>query len=67
MAHMLRLAVINRYQPKRMTCTDFGGRGRNAGRRRSSSSSAARKATPERRLMVETRFLRKPGQSDIDP
>ena len=25
------------------------------------------KATPERHLMVETRFLRKPGQSDNDP
>jgi len=32
-----------------------------------SSSSAAKKAMPERALTVETHFLRKPGQHDVDP
>ena len=33
----------------------------------SSSSSAARRHCPERNLMVEAHFLRKPGQSEVNP
>ena len=60
MAHMLRLAVINRYEPDGWSCTDFPPTGVFIKQR-------CEKATPERHLMVETRFLRKPGQSDNDP
>jgi hypothetical protein len=67
MAHMLRLAVINRYQPTGWTCTDFPPAAGETPVGGVFIKQRCEKATPERRLMVETRFLRKPGQSDIDP
>ena len=46
MAHMLRLAIINRYEPDGWTCTDFpSGAGRNAGRWRRVHQAALRKNT----------------------
>jgi hypothetical protein len=66
MAHLLRLAVINRYEPGGWTCTDeppaegetpVGG---------IFIKQRCEKITPERRLTVDTRFLRKAGQSDVD-
>jgi hypothetical protein len=68
MAHMLRLAVINRYDPADWKCTDFPlepgetpvGGGVFVKQR-------CEKLTAERSLTVESHFLRKPGQSDIDP
>jgi hypothetical protein len=67
MAHMLRLAVINRYQPDGWTCTDFPPAEGETPVGGVFIKQGCEKATPERHLMVETRFLRKPGQSDIDP
>src|SRR4029453_17662657 len=67
MAHLLRLAIINRYNPVGWTCTDLAAA---PGETRVGGivlKQRCEKATPERHLMVEARFLRKPGQSDIDP
>jgi hypothetical protein len=68
MAHMLRLAVINRYEPDGWTCVDFplepgetpvgGG---------VFIKQKCEKHMPGRDLTVEAHFLRKPGQSDINP
>ncbi len=68
MAHMLRLAIINRYDPEGWTCTDLppavgetpvgGG---------VFIKQRCEKRTAERGFFVEARFLRKPGQSDINP
>jgi hypothetical protein len=67
MAHMLRLAVINRYEPDGWTCTDFPAVAGETPVGGIFIKQRCEKATPERHLMVETRFLRKPGQSDNDP
>jgi hypothetical protein len=68
MAHLLRVAVINRYDPDGWHCTDFplapgeapvgGG---------IFIKQRCEKHTAERDLMVEAHFLRKPGQSETDP
>ena len=44
----------------------FRRRGRNAGRR-NFHQAALRESSADRHLSVEARFLRKPGQSDVDP
>jgi hypothetical protein len=67
MAHMFRLAVINRYQPDGWICTDFPPAGGETPVGGVFIKQRCEKATPERHLMVETRFLRKPGQGDNDP
>jgi len=67
MAHMLRLAVINRYEPSGWTCTDFPPAAGETPVGGVFIKQRCEKAAPERHLMVETHFLRKPGQSDIDP
>ena len=67
MAHMLRLAVINRYEPDRWTCTDFPPTEGETAVGGVFIKQRCEKVVLERHLMVETRFLRKPGQSDNDP
>ncbi len=67
MAHMLRLAVINRYEPDGWTCADFPPAAGETPVGGVFIKQRCEKATPGRHLMVETRFLRKPGQSDNDP
>jgi len=67
MAHMLRLAVINRYEPDGWSCTDFPAAAGETPVGGVFIKQRCEKATPERHLMVEARFLRKPGQSDVDP
>jgi len=67
MAHMLRLAVINRYEPDGWTCADFPPAAGETPVGGIFIKQRCEKATPGRHLMVETRFLRKPGQSDNDP
>jgi hypothetical protein len=67
MAHLLRLAVINRYEPDGWTCTDFPPAPGESPVGGVFIKQRCEKATPERHLSVETRFLRKPGQSDNDP
>jgi hypothetical protein len=67
MAHMFRFTVLNRYGPDGWNCielppaegeTPVGG---------IFVKQRCEKATPDRRLMVEARFLRKSGQADVDP
>ncbi len=67
MAHLLRLAVINRYEPDGWTCTDFPPAVGESPVGGVFIKQRCEKTTPERHLVVETRFLRKPGQSDNDP
>ena len=67
MAHLLRVAAINRYGPEGWTCVDeppaegetpVGG---------VFMKQKCRKTTAERDIAVEAHFLRKPGQSGTDP
>ena len=67
MAHLLRLAAINRYEPDGWTCTDFPPAEGETPVGGVFIKQRCEKTTPERRLVVDTRFLRKPGQSDNDP
>ena len=67
MAHLLRLAVINRYEPDGWTCTDFPPASNETPVGGVFIKQRCQKATPERHLSLDTRFLRKPGQSDNDP
>jgi hypothetical protein len=68
MAHMLRLAVINRYEPEGWTCTDFPlAPGETPVGGGVFVKQACEKHTAERDLFVEAHFLRKPGQSELDP
>jgi hypothetical protein len=67
MAHLLRLAIINRYDPAGWACTDIPAAPGETPVGGVFLKQRCEKATAERHLMVEARFLRKPGQSDIDP
>ena len=68
MAHMLRLAIINRYDSDGWTCTDLPpAAGETPVGGGVFIKQRCEKRTAERDLFVEARFLRKPGQSDINP
>jgi hypothetical protein len=68
MAHMLRLAIINRYEPDGWKCTDFPpAPGETPVGGGVFVKQRCEKQTAERGLAVEAHFLRKPGQSEIDP
>jgi hypothetical protein len=68
MAHMLRLAVINRYDPDGWTCTDLPpAPGETPVGGGVFIKQRCEKRTAERNLFLETHFLRKPGQSEVDP
>jgi hypothetical protein len=68
MAHMLRLAIINRYEPDGWNCTDLPpAPGETPVGGGVFIKQRCEKALPEKNLMVETHFLRKPGQSEVDP
>lgn len=68
MAHMLRLAIINRYDPEGWTCTDLPpAAGETPVGGGVFIKQRCEKRTPERDLFVEAHFLRKPGQSDVNP
>jgi len=67
MAHLLRLAIINRYDPAGWICTDIPAAPGETPVGGVFLKQRCEKATAERHLMVEARFLRKPGQNDIDP
>jgi hypothetical protein len=67
MSHLLRLAVINRYAADGWICTDFPPADGESPVGGVLLKQRCEKATPERHLMVEARFLRKPGQADVDP
>jgi len=68
MAHMLRLAVINRYGPDGWTCTDLP---RAPGETEVGGGvfvkSRCEKHEAGRDLFVEAHFLRKAGQSGVNP
>jgi hypothetical protein len=67
MAHMLRLAIINRYEPDGWTCTDFPpAPGETPVGGGVFIKQRCDKQLPGRSLMVEAHFLRKPGQSDTN-
>jgi hypothetical protein len=66
MAHLLRLVVINRYDPAGWTCVDLQAAPGETPVGGIFLKQRCEKTTAERHLMVEARFLRKPGQSDID-
>jgi hypothetical protein len=67
MAHMLRLAVINRYAPGGWTCVHFPpAPGETPVGGGVFLKQRCQKVTPERAMTLEAHFLRKPGQSEID-
>jgi hypothetical protein len=67
MAHMLRLAIINRYDPEGWACTDLPpAPGETPVGGGVFIKQRCEKHTPERDLFIEAHFLRKPGQSDIN-
>src|SRR5947207_3434028 len=67
MAHMLRLAIINRYGAGGWSCTDFPASEGETPVGGVFLKQRCEKVTPERWLTVEARFLRKPGQTGTDP
>jgi hypothetical protein len=67
MAHLLRLAIINHYDPAGWTCTDLAPEPGETPVGGVFIKQHCEKVTPERRMSLDARFLRKPGQSDIDP
>jgi len=67
MAHMLRLAIINRYEPDGWNCTDFPpAPGETPVGGGVFIKQRCEKAMPGKTLTVEARFLRKPGQAGVD-
>jgi hypothetical protein len=67
MAHLLRLAIINHYDPAGWICTDLAPDSGETPVGGIFIKQHCEKATQERRMTLDARFLRKPGQSDIDP
>jgi hypothetical protein len=67
MAHLLRLAIINHYDPAGWACTDLPADPGETAVGGIFIKQHCEKETPERRMALDTRFLRKKGQSDIDP
>jgi hypothetical protein len=67
MAHLLRLAIINHYDPAGWICTDLAPDPGETPVGGVFIKQRCVKTTPERNMTVEAHFLRKPGQSDIDP
>jgi hypothetical protein len=68
MAHMLRLAIINRYEPDGWNCTDMPpAPGETPVGGGVFIKQRCEKPLPDKTLTVEARFLRKPGQAEVDP
>jgi hypothetical protein len=67
MAHMLRFAVFTRYGEDGWACTDVPATPVETPVGGIFIKQRCEKSTPERYLTLETRFLRKAGQSDTDP
>jgi hypothetical protein len=67
MAHLLGVAVINRYGADGWTCADLPPAEGESAVGGVFIKRHCEKALPGRALTVETHFLRKPGQRDIDP
>jgi hypothetical protein len=67
MAHLLGVAVINRYGADGWNCTDLPPAEGESAVGGVFIKQRCDKAMPERTLTEETHFLRKPGQHDVDP
>jgi hypothetical protein len=67
MAHLLGIAVINRYGADGWTCTDLPAAEGESAVGGVFIKQRCEKTMPGRALSVETHFLRKPGQHDVDP
>lgn len=67
MAHLLRLAIINHYDPAGWTCADLPADSGETPVGGIFIKQHCEKTTAERRMTLDARFLRKKGQSDIDP
>jgi hypothetical protein len=67
MAHLLRLAIINHYDPSGWSCTDLPAEPGETPVGGVFIKQRCVKVTPERHMTVEAHFLRKPGESDVDP
>jgi hypothetical protein len=67
MAHLLRLAIINHYDPAGWTCTDLPAEPGETPVGGVFIKQHCEKITSERAMTLDARFLRKAGQSDIDP
>jgi hypothetical protein len=67
MAHLLRLSVFNRYDPEGWSCTDLPPVAGESPVGGIFVKLRCEKLAPDRHLMVEARFFRKPGQTDVDP
>jgi hypothetical protein len=67
MAHLLGIAVISRYGTEGWTCTDLPPAAGESAVGGVFIKRRCEKTLPGRALTVETHFLRKPGQRDIDP
>ncbi len=67
MAHLLSVAVIDRYGTEGWDCTDFPPAEGESAVGGVFVKRRCAKTLPGRVLTVETHFLRKPGQHDVDP
>ena len=67
MAHLLGVAVIDRYGTDGWSCADLPPADGESAVGGIFIKQRCEKTLPERTLTVETHFLRKPGQHDIDP
>jgi len=67
MAHLLSVAIVNHYGTGGWTCTDLPTAEGESAVGGIFIKQDCSKATPERVMKVETRFLRRPGQHGIDP
>lgn len=67
MAHLLRLIVINRYDPANWECEDIPPGPGETPVGGIFHHSKCIKNFPAKKIFVEGKFFRKPGQSDVDP
>ena len=67
MAHLLRIAVVNHYGPGGWICTDLPAADGETPVGGVFIKQRCEKVTVDRAMTLETHFLRKPGQHDIDP
>jgi hypothetical protein len=67
MAHLLRLAIINHYDPAGWDCKDLPADPGETPVGGIFIKQHCEKVTAERRMTLDARFLRKPGQGDVDP
>jgi|SRR5208282_2216109 len=67
MAHLLGVAVIDRYGTAGWSCTDFPPADGESAVGGVFIKQRCEKTTPAQALTVETHFLRKPGQHDVNP